>query len=98
MDDLNENHHPRRILREAGYIDCFAELRLPTPITHSQKPSESQRTATLLTNAIFVLIISIALGILLYLSHFSGFLRLIIWLMYAVLCLHITLTYFRHCQ
>ncbi|CAF1120703.1 unnamed protein product, partial [Rotaria sordida] len=40
MGDLNENYHPRRILREAGYVDCFAELRLPTPITHPQRPSE----------------------------------------------------------
>ncbi|CAF4384107.1 unnamed protein product [Rotaria sp. Silwood2] len=40
MGDLNENYHPRRILREAGFVDCFAELRLPTPITHPQRPSE----------------------------------------------------------
>ena len=40
MGDLNENYHPRRILREAGYVDCFAELRLPTPITHPQRPAE----------------------------------------------------------
>ena len=24
MGDLNENYHPRRILREAGFIDCFS--------------------------------------------------------------------------
>jgi hypothetical protein len=29
MEDLNENFHPRRILREAGFIDCFTALRLP---------------------------------------------------------------------
>ena len=40
MGDLNENYHPRRILREAGFVDCFAELRLPTPISHPQRPSE----------------------------------------------------------
>ena len=40
MGDLNENYHPRRILRENGFIDCFLELRLPTPITHPQRPSE----------------------------------------------------------
>lgn len=40
MGDLNENYHPRRILREANFVDCFAELRLPTPITHPQRPSE----------------------------------------------------------
>ena len=40
MGDLNENYHPRRILREAGFVDCFAELRLPTPITHPQRPAE----------------------------------------------------------
>ncbi|CAF1189995.1 unnamed protein product [Rotaria sordida] len=40
MGDLNENYHPRRILREAGYVDCFAELRLPTPITHPERSSE----------------------------------------------------------
>ena len=39
MGDLNESYHPRRILHEAGFIDCFAELRLPVPITHPQRPS-----------------------------------------------------------
>ncbi len=39
MGDLNENYHPRRILHEGGFVDCFAELRLPAPITHPQRPS-----------------------------------------------------------
>lgn len=39
MGDLNENFHPRHILREGGLIDCFAELRLPPPATHPQRPS-----------------------------------------------------------
>ena len=39
MGDLNENYHPRRILYEAGFIDCFTELRLPAPATHPQRPS-----------------------------------------------------------
>ncbi len=39
MGDLNENYHPRRILHEAGFVDCLAELRLPAPITHPQRPS-----------------------------------------------------------
>jgi endonuclease/exonuclease/phosphatase family metal-dependent hydrolase len=39
MGDLNETYHPRRILYEAGFIDCFAELRLPPPTTHPQRPS-----------------------------------------------------------
>ncbi|CAF0738608.1 unnamed protein product [Adineta steineri] len=39
MGDLNENFHPRRILREAGFIDCFSTLRLPSLPTHPQRPS-----------------------------------------------------------
>ncbi|CAF4664832.1 unnamed protein product [Rotaria sp. Silwood2] len=39
MGDLNENFHPRRILREAGFIDCFSALRLPALPTHPQRPS-----------------------------------------------------------
>ena len=39
MGDLNENFHPRRILREAGFIDCFSALRLPSFATHPQRPS-----------------------------------------------------------
>ncbi|CAF3667008.1 unnamed protein product [Rotaria sp. Silwood1] len=39
MGDLNENFHPRRILREAGFIDCFSALRLPCLPTHPQRPS-----------------------------------------------------------
>ncbi|CAF3561938.1 unnamed protein product [Rotaria sp. Silwood1] len=41
MGDLNENFHPRRILREAGFIDCFSTLRLPCLPTHPQRPSIS---------------------------------------------------------
>lgn len=39
MGDLNENFHPRRILREAGFMDCFTALRLPCRPTHPQRPS-----------------------------------------------------------
>ncbi|CAF3679151.1 unnamed protein product [Rotaria sp. Silwood1] len=39
MGDLNENFHPRRILHEAGFIDCFSALRLPCLPTHPQRPS-----------------------------------------------------------
>jgi endonuclease/exonuclease/phosphatase family metal-dependent hydrolase len=39
MGDLNEDFHPRRILREAGFIDCFTALRLPCLPTHPQRPS-----------------------------------------------------------
>jgi endonuclease/exonuclease/phosphatase family metal-dependent hydrolase len=42
MGDLNENFHPRRILREAGFIDCFTALRLPCLPTHPQRPSAPQ--------------------------------------------------------
>jgi endonuclease/exonuclease/phosphatase family metal-dependent hydrolase len=42
MGDLNENFHPRRILREAGFIDCFSALRLPPIPTHPQRPSIPQ--------------------------------------------------------
>ena len=42
MGDLNENFHPRRIIREAGFIDCFAELRIPPPTTHPQRPSSPE--------------------------------------------------------
>ena len=39
MGDLNEDFHPRRILREAGFIDCFSALQLPCLPTHPQRPS-----------------------------------------------------------
>lgn len=39
MGDLNENYHPRRILRDAGYLDCFSSLRMVPPSTHPQRPS-----------------------------------------------------------
>ena len=39
MGDLNENFHPRRILREAGFNDCFYALRLPAVPTQPQRPS-----------------------------------------------------------
>lgn len=42
MGDLNEGFHPRRILREAGFVDCFSALRLPCLPTHPQRPSASE--------------------------------------------------------
>ncbi|UJR29034.1 hypothetical protein I4U23_010249 [Adineta vaga] len=41
MGDLNENFHPRRILRQAGFNDCFNAIRLPALPTHPQRPSTS---------------------------------------------------------
>ena len=38
MGDLNEGYHPRRILDEAGYTDCFTALRLPCLPTYPQRP------------------------------------------------------------
>ena len=42
MGDLNEGFHPKRILREAGFIDCFSALRLPCLPTHPQRPSSPE--------------------------------------------------------
>lgn len=42
MGDLNEDFHPRRILRDGGFIDCFTALRLPCLPTHPQRPSIPQ--------------------------------------------------------
>ncbi|CAF3028075.1 unnamed protein product [Rotaria socialis] len=39
MGDLNESFHPRRILYEAGFMDCFSTLRLPLLSTYPQRPS-----------------------------------------------------------
>jgi mRNA deadenylase 3'-5' endonuclease subunit Ccr4 len=41
MGDLNESFHPRRILRDAGFNDCFSALRLPCLPSHPQRPSTS---------------------------------------------------------
>ena len=67
---------------------CLASLRM---ITH-----RANQTSFLLTNAVLALSAAIALGILLYLTYFSPFLRAIVWIMYACLCLHMVLTYVRH--
>ena len=36
--DLNESFWPRKILREAGFDDCFSALRLPSQPTHPTRP------------------------------------------------------------
>ena len=55
-----------------------------------------ERSGFLLTNAVLAMLTAITLGLLLHLTHFSGFLRFIVWTMYVILCLHMILTYFRH--
>jgi hypothetical protein len=37
--DLNEDFHPQRLLREAGYRDCYGMLGVPAPHTHPARPS-----------------------------------------------------------
>lgn len=38
MGDLNDAFHPRRVLREQGFVDCFSALGLPATPTHPQRP------------------------------------------------------------
>jgi hypothetical protein len=40
--DLNESFHPIRILREAGFQDCFTRLGLPLLPTHPDRPSSPE--------------------------------------------------------
>lgn len=42
MGDLNESYHPVRILREAGFQDCFAALGIPNSPTHPARPSSAR--------------------------------------------------------
>jgi hypothetical protein len=56
----------------------------------------ANQTSFLLTNAVLGLSAAIALGILLYLTHFSLFLGAVVWIIYFGLCLHMVLTYVRH--
>ncbi|CAF3899207.1 unnamed protein product [Rotaria magnacalcarata] len=39
MGDSNESFHPRLILYEAGFMNCFSTSRLPLLSTHPQRPS-----------------------------------------------------------
>jgi len=57
---------------------------------------QGQRTTSLLTNAGLGLAAAFALGLLLYLTNFCPILRFIPWVLYALLCFHMLLTYFRH--
>lgn len=68
--------------------ECVESLHIIT--------QRADQTTFLLTNSVLALAAAIALGILLHLTHFSPFLRAIIWTMYAGLCLHMVLTYFRY--
>ena len=57
---------------------------------------QGERTTTLLTNTDLALTAVFALALLLYLTNFSGILRFFIWSLYALLCFHMLITYFRH--
>ena len=57
---------------------------------------QGERTTTLLTNTDLALTAAFALALLLYLTNFSAILCFLIWSLYALLCFHISLTYFQH--
>ena len=50
MEDLQENSHPRRILREADFV----ELRLATPITHPQCTAEPKEDIQVGTTIVWI--------------------------------------------
>ena len=62
-------------------------------ITH-----RADQTAFLLTNAILAITAAIALSLLLFLTNFSPFLRNVVWIMFAILCAYMILTYIGHSQ
>jgi hypothetical protein len=68
--------------------ECFECLHIVT--------RRVDRTASLLTNAVLAIAAAIALSLLLGLTHFSPFLRGVVWIMFISLCLHMVLTYVRH--
>jgi hypothetical protein len=68
--------------------ECVESLRIIT--------QQTERTTYLLTNGLLAMMTAFVLSIFLYLTHFSPFLRAIIWTMYASLCLHMLMTYIRH--
>ena len=72
--------------------------RLSQEITETLQINRQQgeRTTTLLTNTDLALTAVFALALLLYLTNFSGILRFFIWSLYALLCFHMLITYFRH--
>lgn len=37
--DLNEGYWPKRVLSEAGFVDCFSALQFPCLATHPTRPS-----------------------------------------------------------
>lgn len=39
MGDMNDARHPQRILREAGFVSCFAALGLQSPATFKCYPT-----------------------------------------------------------
>ena len=57
---------------------------------------ETQQTTALLRNGFLALMAIVGLSLLLFLTNFSPFLRFLVWLMYATLCLHMLMTYIRH--
>ncbi|CAF0862927.1 unnamed protein product [Adineta steineri] len=56
------------------------------------------RSVFLLTNTVMAIATAIALSFLLLLTSFSPFLRNIVWLMFATLCIYMILTYIQHSQ
>lgn len=57
---------------------------------------ETQQTTALLRHGFLAMMAIVGLSLLLFLTNFSPFLRFLVWLMFATLCLHMLMTYARY--
>lgn len=83
----------REVVQDIGATNNISSEFLESLRVITHRPDQ---TTFLLTNAVFAMITAIILSIRLYLTHFSVFLRGVVWIIYAGLCSHMVMTYVRY--
>lgn len=98
-DDINATLTELGILMHGLQIDPIGSIqRLSNQLTETIRSitTEAEQTNRLMRYGFVAMTSTILLSLLLYLTNSSPLFRIIIWTIYAGLCLHILMTYLRH--
>ena len=77
-------------------LDTINGIRTDVAVTLVTVTHLTDRTSFLLSNAVLGLTTALALCLLFHLTQFSLFLRAVIWIILASVCVNMVLTYVRH--
>ena len=98
-NDMNATWTELSTLMQGLQTDPFGTIqRLSNQLTKTIRliTTEAEQTTLSIRYGFVAMMGAILLSLVLYLTNFSPLLRVIVWTIYAGLCLHMLMTYLRH--